>query len=305
MTRELNWERDGRDWPHCEASRFVTAAGLRWHLQRFGDGSAPALLLAHGTGASSHSWRGLAPLLARHFTVYAPDLPGHGFTGRPPSGRLSLPVMADALQELLRTLAVTPVLAVGHSAGAAILARLCLDAAVAPALLVSLNGALLPLRGVSGKVFSPLAKLLTKNPLVSRLFAWRGSDHAAVERLIRSTGSSLDPQGIELYARLLRSRQHVAGVLNMMADWDLQPLRRDLPRLRTPLLLVVGAADRAVPPADARRVQALLPDNSEIVTLPGLGHLAHEESPDEIAELVLRRARALGIIAPPAPCQTE
>ena len=54
----------------------------------------------------------------------------------------------------------------------------------------------------------------------------------------------------------------------MMAQWDLHPLVRDLPRLATPLTLVVGARDRAVRPAEARRVQAILP-SAGIVTLPG------------------------------------
>ncbi len=59
----LIWGTDGRDWPHRDRSRFVEAGGLRWHIQRMGDG--PALLLVHGTAAATHSWRDLAPLLAR------------------------------------------------------------------------------------------------------------------------------------------------------------------------------------------------------------------------------------------------
>ena len=74
MTADL----PGRDWPNRAASRTVRAAGLNWHVQVMGSG--PVLLLAHGTGAATHSWRGLAPLLAQHFTVVAPDLPGHGYT---------------------------------------------------------------------------------------------------------------------------------------------------------------------------------------------------------------------------------
>jgi magnesium chelatase accessory protein len=96
------WERDGRDWPNREASRFVRAAGLRWHVQVMGQG--PALLLAHGTAATTHSWRALAPLLATRFTVVAPDLPGHGFTEAPPAVSLTVPGMACALAELLDTL---------------------------------------------------------------------------------------------------------------------------------------------------------------------------------------------------------
>ena len=80
-TTALDWERDGADWPNRAASRFVTVGAMRWHVQVMGSG--PVLLLLHGTGASSHSWRDLAPRLARHFTVLAPDLPGHGFSAQP------------------------------------------------------------------------------------------------------------------------------------------------------------------------------------------------------------------------------
>ncbi len=130
--------REGRDWPNREASRFVAAGGLTWHVQEAGEG--PPLLLIHGTGAATHSWRGLLPLLAQGFRVIAPDLPGHGFTDPLPTP--SLPRMAKALAALLSVLGVAPMVVVGHSAGAAILARLCLDGAVAPRLLVGLNAAL-------------------------------------------------------------------------------------------------------------------------------------------------------------------
>ena len=120
----LVWSRDGADWPNRDSSSFVEAAGIRWHVQRMGEG--PPLLLIHGTGAATHSWRGLLPLLAQHFSVIAPDLPGHGFTQSPPAHRLSLPGMAADIGALLRKLEVRPEIAVGHSAGAAILARMCL-----------------------------------------------------------------------------------------------------------------------------------------------------------------------------------
>jgi magnesium chelatase accessory protein len=200
-----------------------------------------------------------------------------------------------ALNGLLRALGVNPALAVGHSAGAAILARMSLDGAIAPRGLVSLNGALLPLSGIPGQLFSPLAKLFALNPLVPRLFAWRASDRAVVERLLRATGSSIEPAGVELYGRLMRSPGHVAAALGMMANWDLLSLKRDLPRLRPPLTLVVGANDRTIPPAQAQRVRALLP-SATVVTLPGVGHLAHEEQPREIADLVARLARSMDVL---------
>jgi magnesium chelatase accessory protein len=288
---QLRWETDGADWPNREFSEFVHAGGVRWHVQTMGSG--PALLLAHGTGAATHSWRELAPLLAQHFTVIAPDLPGHGFTQALPPERLSLSGMSGALGELLKHLDVKPVLAIGHSAGAAIVVRMTLDGHIAPDAVVSLNGALLPPLGLPSLLFSPAAKLIASSSLIPRLFAWRANDRNAVERLIASTGSSLDPRGIDLYARLVSNPAHVGGVLDMMAKWKLESIERDLSRLQPRLILVVGSNDRTVSPREAQRVQALQPA-AHIVELPGLGHLAHEEQPQRIVEVVSTLALSTG-----------
>jgi len=298
-TGRLIWERDGQDWPHREASQFICAGGLRWHLQRFActapvaTGAPPVILLLHGTGASTHSWRGLAPRLARYAEVLSPDLPGHGFTaaqaGEISGATLSLPGMAGAMGELLGQLALTPTLVVGHSAGAAIATRMCLDRLIAPRHLIGLNAALLPLGGLAGRFFSPVAKLMATMPLVPRVFAWQAEDPSVLQRLIDSTGSQLDPTGLALYGRLVRNPGHAAGALGMMAHWNLDDLAEQLPQLQTPLSLVVGAGDRTVPPAQATQVMARLSAAARggLHTLPGLGHLAHEERPGWVAPLVL------------------
>lgn len=286
----LDWPRDGANWPHREASRFVQAGGLRWHVQRLGAG--PVALLIHGTGASTHSWRGLMPVLARHFTVLAMDLPGHAFTGTPPAPQLSLPGMAGLLARLIDALDVDVDLLIGHSAGAAIAARLVLDGRVTPQALVAINGALLPLAGWPGLLFPPVARVMAATGLAPQFFARRNWDRQAVQRLIGGTGSTLDADGLALYGRLLRDADHAAGALGMMARWDLKPLAPDLARLDTPLTQLVGSNDKAVPPGDAQRVRALLPaDNAGAVhVLRGGGHLVHEERPGEVAAHVLRAA---------------
>lgn len=297
MSSGLDWESEGRAWPNRAASRFVVAAGLRWHVQQMGAG--PALLLVHGTGAATHSWRALAPLLARHFTVIAPDLPGHGFTSAARAAGLSLPGMAAALAGLLRQFGVAPQIVVGHSAGAAILARMCLDGAIAPRLLISLNGALLPLTGVPGHVYLPLARLFASLPLMPRLVAWRAGNPALLRQMLASTGSTIDAEGERCYQQLVRSPRHVAAAIGMMANWELARLERALPELPVPLLLVAGAVDGTVPPEHARRLAARLP-RARLIELPGLGHLAHEEDPVGVAALIERMAGEAGLLAPPA-----
>lgn len=286
---ELDWERDATDWPNRQASQFVRAAEMRWHVQMLGEG--PLLLLLHGTGASTHSWRALAPLLAQRFRVVAIDLPGHGFTTAPPQGAYALPQMAQAVTALLRVLHLQPELVVGHSAGAAIAIRMALDGAIAPRRIVSLNGALLPFPGVAALAFPALAKLLFLNPFAASFLAWRGSDPKAVTRLIEGTGSHLDAEGLALYARLFATRRHVGAAIGMMANWDLAGLKRELPGLRLPLTLVAADGDRAVPPRDADIVARIAP-LATVLPVQGYGHLAHEEAPALFADLIAAQAGA-------------
>ncbi len=291
MAQRPIWEQDGRTWPNRDASRFVRAGGFRWPVQVAGSG--PPLLLLHGTGAATHSWRDVLPLLAARHTVIAPDLPGHGFTDTPPAHALSLPGLARSVAALLAALGTPPVAVAGHSAGAAVLALMALDGLIAPRALVSLNGALLPLRGGPGDlfIFSALARMLVSLPLVPWMISRRAHDRAAVERLLRGTGSRLDARGVELYATVVRHPAHVAAALGMMAAWDLHPLARALPGRATPLTLVVGENDRTIPPGDAQRVRGIVPA-ARLVMLAGLGHLAHEEEPETAARIIIAAAGA-------------
>lgn len=278
------WDVEGRDWPHRGASRFVTVGRMRWHVQVMGDG--PPLLLLHGTGAATHSWRGLAPLLAERFTIVAPDLPGHGFTTGRPAGGSTMAAMARAIGDLLAALDIVPTAIIGHSAGAAIAVRMALDGIAAPAAIVGLNAAVLPFPGLGAKLFPTLAKMLFVNPFAPHVFARMMRTSGETGRfLARSTGSRIDAAGVACYERLFGTSDHCAGALAMMTSWDLESLARDLPRLRTPLLLIHGEGDTAIPIATAREAAGLMVDG-RLVALPGLGHLAHEERPAEVAALI-------------------
>jgi magnesium chelatase accessory protein len=284
------WAIEGRGWPNRAQSRFVASGRIRWHVQIFGAADAPVVLLLHGTGAATHSWRTLAPLLAEQCRVVAVDLPGHGFTtGRPVDG-LSMPAMAHATGALLRTLGVVPDMIVGHSAGAAIAVRMALDGRAAPAAIVGLSAALLPFPGLAARLFPGLARALFVNPFAPHLFARMARVPGETARfLVRSTGSRIDAEGARWYETLFATSAHCAGAIGMMADWDLAVLQRDLGRLETPLLLVHGSADAAIPLASARAAAAMV-RGARIETLAGLGHLAHEEQPDMVAGIIRRFA---------------
>jgi magnesium chelatase accessory protein len=290
----LNWDRDGRDWPNRGASRFVSAGGLRWHVQEMGEG--PVALLVHGTGASTHSWRRFAPILAHRFRVVAVDLPGHGFTEAPRASHLSLPRMAHSVSALLTVLNVKPDIAIGHSAGAAILCRMALDHRLDAKAIISLNGAFLPFGGPASQIFGGIARLLLMNPFTPRFFSWHAYDNATVRRVITGTGSEIDAEGLAQYGRLFRNTTHVAAALGMMANWDLEGLSKELPKLKPKLTLIAASKDKAVPSDVAFKVQDLVP-GSKVILMRNLGHLAHEEKPAEVAEFIVSEAVRYGVLS--------
>jgi magnesium chelatase accessory protein len=277
-----HFDTDGRGWPHRAASRFVEADDIVFHVQDMGDG--PPVVLIHGTGASTHSWRGVMPLLARSHRVVAFDLPGHAFTSTPLVMRMGLPQVAAACGRLLGNLGVDPVALVGHSAGAAVALRMVLDGWTMPRAVVGFNASLRPFAGATGPLFSALARLLFVNPMTPRIFAATASEKR-VEKLLKDTGSHLDQEGLRLYRTLFRSAGHVSGTLAMMAAWDLRPLQRDLPKLDVDLTLVAAARDRTINPAEAsRNVHRVR--HGRVVRMKNLGHLAHEEDPEKAATII-------------------
>ena len=121
--------------------------------------------------------------------------------------------------------------------------------------------------------------------VAQQVFLWRATRPGAVERLLESTGSSIDQTGLRCYEAIMGTSGHIAGALGMMARWDLHSLQAEFPAFSRPLILVAADHDLAVPPRVAERVHAIIP-HSRLIRLPGLGHLAHEESPERIADIV-------------------
>ena len=284
----MDWQVDGLDWPNRAHSRFVSAAGLLWHVQEFFSdrSNAPLVLLIHGTASATHSWRDVAPLLAQHYRVLAIDLPGHAFTEMPkPASAQSLSSMAQRVAGLLQQMQLSPNLVVGHSAGAALAARMALDGSVQPAALVSLNGAFIRFGGMANAIFAPMARLMASGTLAAKFFAWQANDPVVIQRLMRSTGSVIDANGMRWYQRLMQSPGHVRAALAMMAHWDLETLERELPKLTMPVWLVAAENDLTVPPQQATQVAKRLPQAKRVLW-PMLGHLAHEESPRQCVDLL-------------------
>ncbi|MBY6122271.1 alpha/beta fold hydrolase [Mameliella alba] len=279
----MDWDSDLPDWPHSGLSRRIAQRPHLWHVQETGTGDT--VLLLHGAGASTHSWRDVIPILARQFRVVALDLPGQGFTRLGSRARCSLAHMTEDIAALCAAQGWHPAVVIGHSAGGAIALNLARRLRPAPAV-VCLNAALGRFDGAAGWLFPILAKLMAATPLAALAFTAAGASPARTRRLIASTGSRLSDEGIGYYTRLTADRAHVDGTLQMMARWNVDPVLDWLPRIETPCLMLAAEGDRAVAPEISRRATVRLP-LGQFQAIPGLGHLAHEEDPDAVMRPVL------------------
>lgn len=291
----MDWRRDLPTWPNAELSRLVPQRPHRWHVQETGTG--PTLLLIHGAGGATHSWRDVLPDLAADFHVIAIDLPGQGFTKLGVRQRCGLDHMSEDIASLCKAQGWQPSAIIGHSAGAAIALRLSQRIRTlqdeAP-VVIGLNAALGNFKGVAGWLFPALAKVLALNPLASGLFVKSVSGAGRIQSLIRSTGSDLDAKGLQLYERLIKDTNHVEATLTMMSQWRLDRLNADLPTLGTRTILLAASADKAVP-ADVSEDAARKMTNAQYIALPGLGHLAHEEEPAMICNMIRQLLHQEGV----------
>jgi magnesium chelatase accessory protein len=269
------------DWPHRSASRSIACAPHLWHVQEMGTG--PLLLLLHGAGGASHSFRHLLPILARDYRVITLDLPGQGFTVSASRSRCGLEAMASDIATLATQENWAPLAIIGHSAGAALALRLAEMLPIKAT--IGINGALGGFDGVAGWLFPLMARAMSVLPLVPQVFSKLAGTPSQVHHLLTSTGSHIDPEGEAQYLRLIRTPSHVAATLAMMAQWDLGPLLARLPQQGCPCLLITSSADRAVPPEVSDRAAARL-KTVQRLDIPHFGHLVHEEAAATVAEAI-------------------
>jgi magnesium chelatase accessory protein len=260
---------------------LVAADGLHWNVIEQGQGTT--ILLLHGTGASVHSWRYATEFLAATHHVVALDLPGHGKTESRSSRDLTLDRMARGVTAVLNGMKLEPEIVAGHSAGAAVLARMMAQKKFASRY-VSFNGAFYPIAGPFAALFSPIAKLMALNPLVPRMLASMAT-FDTVRKLLRDTGSDLPPEKVQPYFNLLKEPKHVAGALGMMAAWNLRDVESWFSRIEAECIFVAGSRDKAVPPDSADRAAARC-RNAKVLHLDGFGHLLHEEAPERAAAII-------------------
>jgi pimeloyl-ACP methyl ester carboxylesterase len=229
-------------------------------------------VLLHGLGATGDVWAGWRPLLARRWPGrwLAPDLPGHG--GSPPLAGYTFDGFAAAVAGVLPPSPRTVVL--GHSLGGVV------------GLALAGGGFGVPVRAVIGlgiKVVWADEELDRAQALARRPLAWYDSRDEAAARYLRVSGlAGLLPAGDPAVDAGLRERD---GRWRLAMDpgtfaVGAPGMARLLARSQAPVTLARGERD----PMNTDEQLARL--GAATVTLPGLGHNAHVESPEQSIALL-------------------
>ena len=254
-------------------------------------GNGPLLLLVHGMAGSSATWNHVIEGLAQRFTVLAPDLLGHGDSGKPRRGEYSLAAHANLLRDLLHVLGHERATFVGQSLGGGVVMQLAYQFPERCERLVLVSS------GGLGREVNLLLRALTfpgaeyAFPLVcypwlrdagNRMAAWlhRAGLRAvpAVEEIWRSYCSLADTDARRAFFRTLHSVIDLGGQAVSAAD-------RLYLTAQVPTLIVWGARDPIIPVSHAEAAAELMP-GSRLVIFDEVGHFPHCENPERFIEVL-------------------
>jgi pimeloyl-ACP methyl ester carboxylesterase len=255
---------------------FVNTAQCRFFYVEAGAG--PAVLLLHGGGATHHEWSRLLPSLARGHRVIAPDLPGFGQTGRPREGYVRT-TLARAIVELMKALGEERLAVVGHGLGGFLAVEL---------------GAAWPYTVSRLALISPVVGGLDGSARATTV------DEAMAERQLYGDGSIAHAvQASQHFMRAAEARQWYADSLSAHAGQSDPAAVRELlvnagqvndglmlRAFRCPTLVVRPETDSTFSRARAERIAQLIP-LGRLVELAALGHFAHVERPEAVADVLL------------------
>ncbi|CAN5629534.1 alpha/beta fold hydrolase [soil metagenome] len=273
------------------------------HVETVGDEGLPPIVLVHGFGASSHSWRKWAPELARDHHVVLVDLMGFGRAATPVGGDYSPQAQAGHLVRVIQGLPspLAPVL-VGHSLGGAVvlLATLQLqDEGKADAVrgLVVVSGAVFP------QPFPPYISMARRSGLGEVLLmaappAW--ALRLGLRGIVHDP-DTVDDEQVEGYRAPLQSserRQAILRAARQILPASGEDLSDRYREIRPPLLALWGAEDGVVSPAFARRLAETVMRGRSVI-LPEVGHLPPEEAPGASLVELRRFLSELGSTPPP------
>jgi magnesium chelatase accessory protein len=266
----------------------VHVANLQWHVQisRHTNPDAKTILLIHGTGSSAHTWANIFPILAKNFTVIAPDLPGHGFTVGAKKSELHLDEIALSLHQLLQTLEIHHIDAmIGHSAGADCALALTLLYKDEPCAIIGLNPALVNPLSMYNAFLGPMMNPFATSGFMASLIASSLPMTGMVDQLLDSTNSNLTQAQREPYRILFGEQSHIYGALNFMTASNIEELLKKSLKIASKFTFLVAAQDPWIPEITLLPVIHLYFPQAKIYIEEG-GHLFHEVNPQRTMKII-------------------
>lgn len=267
--------------------QHVAVDGLAIHYEARGAG--PPIVLIHGFGGSTYSWRFNLPELSRRHRVYALDLPGFGYSERTDRPIYSRSCQAAIVRGFLDVMNETgPAVLVGNSMGGAVALRFAID----------YPDRTLGLVLSAPSVFwrEPWRRLapLFRVPWLGRKLAHAlyyfalANDRSVSRMLAAAYGSNLDLVTDEVRTALLRPlrvRGSADAALGLARSSDRDPVAGRLRDIDVPVLIVAGKLDQAVSLDSILRLEAKI-RRARLVVIEDAGHLIQEEAPDQFNALV-------------------
>jgi pimeloyl-ACP methyl ester carboxylesterase len=247
-------------------------------------GSGPPVVLIHGITSSSQVWELVGPRLARHHTVLAPDLLGHGQSAKP-RGDYSMGAFASGIRDLVLALELGRVTVVGHSLGGGVAMQFAyqfperterLALVSSGGLGQSVNGLLRAATLPGSELVLPLLagrRVLTAGRAMGRALGRVGVQlgNDAIE-IARGHASLGDPESRSAFVHTLRASVDRSGQ-------RVQALDRLYLAEELPLLILWGARDRIIPPGHGRRAHDLVA-GSRFELFEAAGHFPHLDEPE-------------------------
>jgi pimeloyl-ACP methyl ester carboxylesterase len=265
--------------------RFVTVDGTRTWIQEDGPVDGPPVVLLHGFGGSTYSWRLTLPALAAAgFRGVALDLRGFGLAEKRFDADYRHPAQARFVATVMDALGIEHAVLVGHSMGASVAAHLAVSAPGRVRGIVLVDAAIG--RGLSGPPLGGgIASLLLAIPSLRRLgrvLLRSLATQDRVARVLRSAyldpATSVTPDVEAAYLVPQRLPDWDLALLGIIRDAGGDRIDRELSSIAGPVLVVWGDRDPWIDRTVGERLHAALPTSGWVV-IANSGHLPFEEQP--------------------------
>jgi pimeloyl-ACP methyl ester carboxylesterase len=268
---------DAADGPYARLGPLD--APVKLYYEDAGHGSP--VLLIHGFGASTYTWRHIAPELARTHRVIAVDLKGFGQSDKPFDSRYSVFDQAELLAQLIEAKDLHHLTLVGHSFGGGVALMLALEA---DQRLKGRITKLVLLDSIAYPQEIPVFFRLLDVPLVSQLGVRMVPPTLQTRVALRIAyldDSKIDPEEVETYAAPLKTAAGKHAMIHsarqIMPD-GIAELSERYKTIQLPTLIVWCDHDRIVPFEVGLKLRRTLP-NSTLKLVEGCGHMPQEEQP--------------------------